>query len=487
MNRPFVFSLLGVGIASVSASEGFRRERDSMGEIDVPVSAYWGAQTQRSKENFKIGSELMPPEFIRAFGVQKLACAQANRKALGDRVTDAIATAAKSLIRGEHYDQFPLVIYQTGSGTQTNMNLNEVLASLANEALGSSRGSKSPVHPNDHVNRGQSTNDGFPTAMHIATAVEANKKLMPALARLRSSLESKAEAFSHIVKAGRTHLQDATPLTLGQEFGGWAFQVQLAEARVNSALTRIYPLAQGATAVGTGLNTVEGFAEDVAAEVASITKLPFVTAANKFEAIASHDALVEFAGVLNTIAVSFMKIANDIRLLGSGPMSGLGELILPANEPGSSIMPGKINPTQAEAMTMVAAQVMGNAVTVSVAGSNGHLQLNAFKPVIISNVLSSIRLLSDSAVSFADNCVDGIQANEPRIKEHLERDLMLVTALNQHIGYDKAAQIAKLSLQKSQTLKQSALELDLLTEGDFDRIVVPSQMVSPESKGNTEL
>jgi len=323
--------------------------------------------------------------------------------------------------------------------------------------------------------------------MHIATAVEANKKLMPALARLRSSLESKAEAFSHIVKAGRTHLQDATPLTLGQEFGGWAFQVQLAEARVNSALTRIYPLAQGATAVGTGLNTVEGFAEDVAAEVASITKLPFVTAANKFEAIASHDALVEFAGVLNTIAVSFMKIANDIRLLGSGPMSGLGELILPANEPGSSIMPGKINPTQAEAMTMVAAQVMGNAVTVSVAGSNGHLQLNAFKPVIISNVLSSIRLLSDSAVSFADNCVDGIQANEPRIKEHLERDLMLVTALNQHIGYDKAAQIAKLSLQKSQTLKQSALELDLLTEGDFDRIVVPSQMVSPESKGRTEL
>merc|ERR1711865_1018047 len=411
----------------------------------VPNERYWGAQTQRSIQNFEIDTteSKMPRPLISALAVVKRAAAQAMRGALekiDKRIPDAIIKASNEVILVEDgtsplQDEFPLVIWQTGSGTQTNMNLNEVIANRANEILGEkTKGTQKPVHPNDHVNRAMSTNDAFPTAMHISAAKETHKRLLPALATLHASLEKKQKEFWNIVKIGRTHMQDATPLTVGQEFSGYATQVELGIARVNAALVRVYPLAQGATAVGTGLNTEAGFPEIFAQEVAKITGLPFTSAKNKFEAIASHDAMVELSGALNVLAVSFMKIANDIRLLGSGPRSGLGELILPSNEPGSSIMPGKVNPTQAEAMTMVASQVMGNHVTVTVAGSNGHMELNAFKPVIIYNVLKSIRLLSDSLDSFAKHCVDGIQVNKKRIKEHLDRSLMLVTALNPRLA-----------------------------------------------------
>eukprot|EP00933_Yihiella_yeosuensis_P051210 TRINITY_DN49082_c0_g1_i1.p1 TRINITY_DN49082_c0_g1~~TRINITY_DN49082_c0_g1_i1.p1 ORF type:complete len:519 (+),score=119.00 TRINITY_DN49082_c0_g1_i1:61-1617(+) len=480
--------------AGGSCAASFREEKDTMGTLQVPSERYWGAQTQRSIQNFEIDVEesLMPRPVISALGVVKYACAEANRAALAkidSRIPDAIVKAAKEVMEVGEADsavlaqEFPLVIWQTGSGTQTNMNVNEVIANRANELLGEiDRGSKKPVHPNDHVNRGQSTNDAFPSAMHISAAREVHKRLLPALEVLKVALQRKADAWQDVVKIGRTHLQDATPLTLGQEFGGYAAQVELSIERVHAALTRVYPLAQGATAVGTGINSEPGFAEKFAKEVAKITGLPFTSARNKFEAIAAHDAMVELSGALNVIATSFMKIANDIRLLGSGPRSGLGELILPSNEPGSSIMPGKVNPTQSEAMTMVAAQVMGNNVAVTVAGSNGHMELNAFKPVIISNVLKSIRLLSDAANSFAKNCVDGIEPNRKSIKEHLDRSLMLVTALNPKIGYDKAAQVAKEALKEEKTLKEKALELGYVTEEEFDLWVDPQKMLGPGGK-----
>lgn len=419
----------------------------------------------------------MPLPIIRAFGHLKRACAEVNRKVLGDEITDYIVKAAIEVAEGKLYDHFPLVVWQTGSGTQTNMNVNEVIANRANEMLGKPLGGQKPVHPNDHVNKAMSTNDAFPTAMHIAAAMEVHSLLLPALAQLRAGLEVKVKEFDKYIKTGRTHLQDATPLTLGQEFSGYAQQIAFAEDRVRDSMKRVYMLAQGGTAVGTGLNAPKGFGDSVAAKVKEFTGIPFVSSPNKFESMAAHDALVELSGMLNTIATSFHKIANDIRLLGSGPRSGLGELILPANEPGSSIMPGKVNPTQAEAMTMVAAQVMGNHVAVTVAGSNGHMELNAYKPVIGHNVLQSIRLLADSAVSFTENCVAGLKPNAKRIQEHLERSLMLVTALNPHIGYDKSAAIAKNAEKKDLTLKESALELGHLTESDFDKWVDPSKML----------
>jgi len=480
------------GDKGCSAAE-FRDEKDTMGTLKVPASAYWGAQTQRSIQNFEIDTSesKMPRPLISALGVVKTAAAMASRAALekvDERIPDAIIKAAAEVIQVEDgtsplQEEFPLVIWQTGSGTQTNMNVNEVIANRANEMLGETqRGTQKPVHPNDHVNRAMSTNDAFPTAMHISAAKETHKRLLPALETLHASLNKKSKEFHNVVKIGRTHLQDATPLTVGQEFSGYAAQVELGIERVKAALTRVYPLAQGATAVGTGINTELGFPETFAKEVAKITGLPFTSAKNKFEAIASHDAMVELSGALNVLAASFMKIANDIRLLGSGPRSGLGELILPSNEPGSSIMPGKVNPTQAEAMTMVASQVMGNHVAVTVAGSNGHMELNAFKPVIIANVLKSIRLLSDSVGSFAQHCVDGILINEKRIKEHLDRSLMLVTALNPKIGYDKAAKVAKMALAEEKTLKEKAMELGYLTSEEFDTWVDPNKMLGPGFK-----
>jgi len=466
-----------------------RTEKDSMGEVHVPSWAYWGASTQRSLENFKIGTDKMPKSLLRAFGIQKMACAEANREVINnDKVTDAIVKAAKKMAANEddiidHH--FPLVVYQTGSGTQTNMNVNEVLANIANESLGQPRGTRKPVHPNDHVNRGQSTNDGFPTAMHIATVLDIHQSLIPALERLQKGLRGKEEEFKDIIKIGRTHMQDATPLTLGQEFSAWATQIQIGQERLLDSLKRLYPLAQGGTAVGTGLNTKEGFAERMAAEVKKITGYPFESARNKFEAIAAHDAMVEICGTLTVISGSFMKIANDIRLLGSGPTGGLGELQLPANEPGSSIMPGKVNPTQAEAMSMVAAQVIGNCAAVTVANSHGHLDLQAFKPVIIFNVLNSIKLLADSANSFQSKCVVGIQANCPKIKEHLDKNLMLVTALNARIGYDRAAKIAKTALKEGKTLREVAVA-DGIDGDEFDKIVDPKEMVSPWKGGSSK-
>lgn len=473
-----------------SCTDGFREERDTMGTLRVPEARYWGAQTQRSIQNFEIDTEesKMPRALISALGVVKRAAAEANREALTKidrRIPDAIIQAANEVIlvdegRGKLCEEFPLVIWQTGSGTQTNMNVNEVIANYANELLGEkTKGTQKPVHPNDHVNRSMSTNDAYPTAMHISAAKETHKRLLPALQTLHTSLMRKVNEFWNVVKIGRTHLMDATPLTVGQEFSGYAAQVELSIERLKAALVRVYPLAQGATAVGTGINSGLGYPEAFAKEVAYITGLPFTSARNKFEAIATHDAMVELSGAMNTIAASMMKIANDIRLLGSGPRSGLGELILPSNEPGSSIMPGKVNPTQSEALTMVAAQVMGNHVTVTVAGSQGHMELNAFKPVIIANVLKSIRLLADAMDSFAKNCVDGIIINEKRIKEHLEKSLMLVTALNPKIGYDKAAKVAKMALEEEKTLKEKALELGFLTAEEFDHYVVPEKMLGP--------
>jgi fumarate hydratase class II len=459
-----------------------RIESDSMGEIAVPADRYWGAQTQRSLQNFKIGGERMPIPLVRALGLVKQAAAQTNIELgiLDRKLGEAIVKAAAEVVAGKLDDHFPLVVWQTGSGTQSNMNANEVIAGRANEILTGTRGGKSPVHPNDHVNMSQSSNDSFPTAMHIAAAEQAVRATVPALKHLHGALAAKSAAFNDIIKIGRTHLQDATPITLGQEFSGYAAQVELGIARIEAALPRVYPLAQGGTAVGTGLNTKAGFAEAFAAQVAKLTGLPFVTAANKFEALASHDAIVELSGAYNVLAASLLKIANDIRLLGSGPRSGLGELLLPENEPGSSIMPGKVNPTQAEAMTMVATQVMGNHVTVTVAGSQGHFELNVFKPVMIYNLLQSGRLIGDAAVSFTDNCIAGIEPNRARIKQLLDQSLMLVTALNPHIGYDKAAKVAKKAHAEGTSLKEAAVALGFLTAEEFDRHVRPENMIGPK-------
>jgi fumarate hydratase class II len=461
-----------------------RIESDSMGEIAVPAERYWGAQTQRSLMNFKIGGERMPPALIEAFGVQKLAAARTNMAlgALDKKLGKAICQAAEEVAEGRLMDDFPLVVWQTGSGTQTNMNANEVIAGRANEILTGARGGKHPVHPNDHVNLGQSSNDSFPTAMHIAAVREIAEGTVPALGRLYAALDEKAAAFDAIIKIGRTHLMDATPLTLGQEFSGYAKQIEHGIARVEAALPRLLQLAQGGTAVGTGLNAIEGFAERFAAEVAEITAQPFRTAENKFEALAAHDALVEASGALNTLAASLMKIANDIRLMGSGPRCGFGELRLPAKEPGSSIMPGKVNPTQAEALTMVAAQVMGNHVAITVAGSNGHFELNVFKPVMIYNLLQSARLIGDACESFRVNCVQGLEADAARIAALMEQSLMLVTALNPHIGYDQAAQVAKKAHAENTTLKEAAVALGLVTAEQFDAWVRPEDMLGPRGR-----
>ncbi len=455
-----------------------RIESDSLGEVKVLSEHYWGAQTQRSLENFKIGTEKMPEPLIKALAIVKLAAARVNMKqgSIDSRVGDAICAAAKEIIDGKFNNEFPLVVWQTGSGTQTNMNINEVISNRAIEILGGDLGSKSPVHPNDHVNYGQSSNDTFPTAMHIAVAEQINRLLIPNLEELYKALNNKVQEFKDIIKVGRTHLQDATPLTLGQEFSGYTVQIKKGIERVKS--TNVYELAQGGTAVGTGLNTKKGFAEDFAKEVAGITNLPFISAKNKFEALAANDALVELSGALNTVAVSLMKIANDIRLLGSGPRCGVGEIMLPENEPGSSIMPGKVNPTQCEAVTMVCAQVMGNNVAVTIGGSNGHFELNVFKPVIIYNVLQSIRLLADASLNFAEKCVVGIKANKERIKDLLNQSLMLVTILNTHIGYDNATKIAKLAYKENITLKEAVVKLQLLTEEEFERIVKPEKMIN---------
>ena len=459
-----------------------RTETDSFGPIEVPADRYWGAQTERSRGNFRIGGQRMPKPLVRAFGIVKKAAALANEEqgSLDPKLARAIADAAQEVIDGRLDDHFPLVVWQTGSGTQTNMNANEVISNRAIEKLGGVVGSKKPVHPNDHVNRSQSSNDSFPTAMHIAAVEEVHGRLLPALKHLHKALDRKAKAWGRIVKIGRTHTQDATPLTLGQEFSGYAAQIALGLERVKGALPRLYPLAQGGTAVGTGLNAKKGFDRRFAAQVKKITRLPFVTAPNKFEALAAHDAMVELSGVLNTLAVSLFKIANDIRFLGSGPRSGLGELSLPENEPGSSIMPGKVNPTQCEALTMVCCQVMGNHVSATVAGSQGHFELNVFKPVIIYDVLQSIELLSDAMVSFTDNCVAGIEPNRRIIAELVSRSLMLVTALAPSIGYDKAAEIAKAAHKNGTTLRDEALRLGYVDAKDFDRIVRAELMVGPD-------
>ena len=456
-----------------------RTETDSLGPIAVPAAAYWGAQTERSIENFPFGArERMPIEIVHALALVKRAAARVNRDALGADKADAIDAAAAEVVEGRLDDQFPLVIWQTGSGTQSNMNVNEVIAGRANELLTGVRGGKSPVHPNDDVNRGQSSNDSFPTALHVAAALAATHRLLPALDRLTAALLGKAEAWGDIVKIGRTHLQDATPLTLGQEFSGYYAQLHLARMRIVPMVAQgLARLAQGGTAVGTGLNAPEGFAEAIAAELSTLTGFAFVTAPNKFEALASNDTLVDFSGRLNSLAVALSKIGNDIRLLGSGPRSGLGELDLPANEPGSSIMPGKVNPTQCEMLTMVAAQVIGNHTAVTVGGMQGHLELNVFKPMLGAALLRSIDLLSVGMASFAERCVEGIEPNRDRIAELVERSLMLVTALAPEIGYDNAAKIAKHAHATGQTLRESALDLGLVDGATFDRVVRPETMV----------
>ncbi|SFH24294.1 fumarase, class II [Palleronia marisminoris] len=459
-----------------------RTETDSFGPLEVPADKYWGAQTQRSIQNFPIGWEKQPIAIVRALGVIKKACAQANKAngKLDARIADAIVEAAGEVIDGKLDDNFPLVVWQTGSGTQSNMNANEVIANRAIEMLGGTIGSKDPVHPNDHCNMGQSSNDTFPTAMHIATAMTVRDVLLPGLDKLASALEAKSEAFADIIKIGRTHTMDATPLTLGQEFGGYAHQVRMGIERVKGALPRINELAQGGTAVGTGLNTSAGWGEQVAANMAEITGLPFVTAPNKFEALAAHDAMVEMSGALKVVAVSCYKIANDVRLLGSGPRCGLGELMLPENEPGSSIMPGKVNPTQVEAMTQVCAHVMGNDAAVGFAGSQGQFELNVFKPMIAYNVLQSMQLLGDAAVAFTDNCIAGIEANEARIEKLMRESLMLVTALAPTIGYDNATTVAKTAHKNGTTLKEEAVNLGFVTEAEFDEAVRPEKMIGPK-------
>ena len=461
--------------------DGSRIETDSMGEIAVPKDRYWGAQTQRSLENFPIGRERMPAPVIHAFGLQKQAAARAN-SALGEldgRLANAIGAAAAEVAGGELDEHFPLVVWQTGSGTQSNMNANEVIANRANEMLGAKLGGKSPVHPNDHVNRAQSSNDSVPTVMHVAAVFEVEDRLLPALRGLHQELDNKAKAFDGIIKIGRTHTMDATPLTLGQVFSGYAAQLAAVIANVEVAMPALFEVAQGGTAVGTGLNAAPGFAERFAQELSQIAGKPFISMTNKFAGLAAHDPLVALSGAMNTAAVAINKIANDIRLLGSGPRCGIGELKLPANEPGSSIMPGKVNPTQVEAISMVCAQVMGNHVTVTIAGSQGQFELNACKPVIIYNVLQSAGLLADASASFAERCVAGIEPNAERISSLLQNSLMLVTALNPHIGYDSAARIAKKAHADGTTLKEAAVDLNLVSAEDFDTWVRPENMIKP--------
>ena len=459
-----------------------RTETDSFGPLEVPAEKYWGAQTQRSLGNFRIGGETMPLALIRALGIVKLAAAKTNMKLgqLEKEIGDAIVLAAQEVTEGKWDDHFPLVVWQTGSGTQSNMNANEVISNRAIEILGGEIGSKSPVHPNDHCNQSQSSNDTFPTAMHIAAAEEISLKLLPAIKYLQDHIQKKVDMWQDIIKIGRTHLQDATPLTLGQEFSGYVKQICYGVERIEQSLPRLLSLAQGGTAVGTGLNAKPEFAEAFAEEVKGFTGLPFQTAENKFEALAAHDGFVEMSGMLNTIAVGLFKIANDIRLLGSGPRSGLGELSLPENEPGSSIMPGKVNPTQCEAMTMVCSQVMGNHTTITFAGSQGHMELNVFKPVLAYNLIQSIKLLTDACTSFADNCISGIEPNRENITSLMERSLMLVTALAPKIGYDNATTVAKTAHKNGTTLKEEAIALGFVTEEEFDQIVRPEEMIKPK-------
>ncbi|MFN7455242.1 MAG: class II fumarate hydratase [Pseudobdellovibrionaceae bacterium] len=463
-------------------STEFRIEKDTMGEVKVPADVYWGAQTQRSRENFKIGGDRFPREMIKALGVLKKCAAKTNADLglLDKKKAEFILKAADEVIEGKLDAHFPLVVWQTGSGTQTNMNANEVIANRAMTMMGLKLPSKD-VHPNDDVNKGQSSNDTFPTAMHIAVADQIHHRLLPMLEKMHQAMVKKQNEFKDIVKIGRTHLMDATPLTLGQEFSGYSTQLKHSITRVKNTLPHLHELALGGTAVGTGLNTHPDFPVKAAQAIAAETKIPFVSAENKFEALASHDALVEVSGALKTVAVSLMKIGNDIRLLGSGPRCGIGELLLPENEPGSSIMPGKVNPTQSEAMTMVCAQVIGNDAAVAVGGATGHFELNVFKPVIVFNVLNSVRLLADACESFTDNCLVGIEANQAQIKKHLDNSLMLVTALNPHIGYDNAAKIAKTAHKNGTTLKEEAIKLGLLTSEQFDQAVRPEKMIGPLS------
>ena len=460
---------------------GYRKEKDSMGELNVPTDRYYGAQTQRSLNNFKIGGERFHRELIRAYGILKKAAATVNESTgkLDGDLANAIRDAADEVIDGKLDDHFPLVVWQTGSGTQSNMNFNEVIANRAIELLGGELGSKDPVHPNDHVNMGQSTNDTFPTAINVAAVEGVTNQLIPELTQLRDSLQAKADAFDNIVKLGRTHLQDATPLSLGQEFSGYASALTHGLSRLEKALDHCYELAMGGTAVGTGINTFEGYGEAAAQEIAKITGLPFRTADNKFEAMGGQDSIVELSGALKTIAGSLFKVANDIRWLASGPRSGIGEILIPANEPGSSIMPGKVNPTQCEAMTMVCTQVMGNDTTIAMAGASGNFELNVYRPVIAYNIIQSIRLLSDASSSFREHCVDGIEANEERIHSNLYNSLMLVTALNPHIGYDKAAEVAKKAYTDNSSLREAIVALGYMSGEDFDRLVQPEKMIHP--------
>lgn len=468
-------------MTNTEKSDEFRTERDSFGDIAVPASVYWGAQTERSRQNFPIGGDRMPIEVVHALARIKLAAAQANAEKglLKPEIADAIVAAAREVIDGRLDEHFPLVVWQTGSGTQTNMNVNEVIANRANEALGAGRGAKAPVHPNDHVNLGQSSNDSFPTAIHIAGALTISQRLLPAVERLHVALNAKAQSFAHIVKIGRTHLQDATPVTLGQEFSGYAAQAEYAARRIHLALEDLFFLAQGGTAVGTGVNTFKGFGEAVAARIAEQTGLPFVTAPNKFEALATHDAIVFVHGALNALAAGLYKTACDIRLLGSGPRAGLAELKLPENEPGSSIMPGKVNPTQVESLTMVCTRVFGNNATITFAASQGHLELNVLKPVVAFALLESTILLADGIDSFVTRCVEGIEADEANIKSFLDRSLMLVTALAPKIGYDAASKIARAAHHNGTTLREEALASGKVTEAEFDELVQPEKMLAP--------
>ena len=461
---------------------GFRKEKDSMGVLEVPDDRYYGAQTQRSLNNFKIGGERFQRELIRAYGILKKAAASVNEKAgkLDSKLAGVIREAADEVIEGNLDDHFPLVVWQTGSGTQSNMNFNEVIANRAIEKLGGELGSKNPVHPNDHVNMGQSTNDTFPTAINIAAVEATINQLLPGLKKLLKSLVKKEKEFDTIIKLGRTHLQDATPLSLGQEFSGYASALRHGISRIEKALDHCYELAMGGTAVGTGINSFEGFGEQVANEISSLTGLPFKTAENKFEALGGQDSIVELSGALKTVSGSLFKIANDIRWLASGPRSGIGEILIPANEPGSSIMPGKVNPTQCEAMTMVCTQVMGNDVTISVAGASGNFELNVYRPVIAYNIIQSIRLLTDACDSFRVHCVDGIEANEERIRLNLYNSLMLVTALNSHIGYDKAAEVAKKAYEDNLSLREAIIDLGYMSGEEFDQLVQPEKMIRPE-------